>query len=116
MKLSRETRWHREYALEEPKAFYMESKFADGSASITLAELEREWPTWSDWERIDFCQEVGSATFAHLPDILRFVMQHGKMEHWSAIATYVVAHIPADEAILFLLETSSRCELGHAAN
>ena len=54
MKLVRETRWHREYALEEPNHLFQESKFADGSASVTLEELEKEWPTWSEWERIDF--------------------------------------------------------------
>jgi len=116
MKLSRETRWHRKYALEEPKSFYMESKFRDGSASITLAQLEAEWPKWSDSERVDFCQEVGSATFPYLPDILRFVMRHGEVGHWSAIALDIVAFLPADEAIPFLKDAYVHCEIGHAAN
>jgi hypothetical protein len=43
-------------------------------------------------------------------------MRYGQVEHWSGIAMAVVAHVPADEAIPFLLEASARCELGHAAN
>ncbi len=112
----RETRWHREYAMEEPKSFYHESKFADGSAVITLDELERESPTWSDWERVDFCQEVGFNTSPELPNILRFVMKNGERDHWSAIAMNVVAVIPPDEAIPFLFEAYSRCEIGEASN
>ena len=102
--LVKETRWHRHYALEEPRHFQRESKFADGSAHITLEELGAEWPSWSEGERIDFCQEVDRATFSHLPDILRFIMCHGDHRNWSGIALTIVRLLPADESIPFLLK------------
>lgn len=80
-KFVKETRWRRVYALEEPRHFYHESKFADGSAHITLEELAAEWPHWRQGERIDFCQEVGRATFSHLPDVVRFIMRNGDREN-----------------------------------
>jgi hypothetical protein len=116
MKLRRETRWHREYALEEPNRFFQESKFADGSAAITLAELEKEWPTWNDWERIDFCQELCAANCPDSPDILRFVMAHGEPQHWSGIALDIVYHLPPDEAIPFLLDAYTRFDSERADN
>src|SRR5947208_1670622 len=57
MKLVRETRWRREYRQEGMEGGYHISRFADGSASITLAQLKAEWPGWSSWEKQDFAQE-----------------------------------------------------------
>jgi hypothetical protein len=116
MRLVRETRWHREYALEEPDHYFVESKFADGSAYVTLEDLAREWPAWSDWERTDFCQEVGHATFPHLPDILRFVMRNGDLKTWSGLALNLVHHLPADEVIPFLIEVCTQCPAGEGTN
>ena len=103
MRLVKETRWHREYALEKPNEFFQESKFTDGTASITLEELQKEWPNWSEWERIDFCQEVWVGQFPHLPDVIRFVMQHGNHETWSSIAFGIVDCLPPEESIPFLV-------------
>src|SRR5437762_71264 len=116
MKLVRETRWHREYAMEQPDHVYQESNFADGSASITLEELEKEWPTWSDWERIDFCEEVDSPGCACMPEVLRFVMQHGDLETWSCIALQVVHCLPREEAVPFLLHACRSCPPEDASN
>lgn len=111
-----ETRWHRKYAMEEPNHYFVESKFADGSAYITLEELAREWPAWSERERIDFCQEVGRATFPHLPDILRFVMRNGDLDTWSGVASVLGCHFPADEVISFLIEACSRSPVAEGIN
>ena len=103
MKLTSETRWHRSYELEEPKTFHHESRFADGSAHITMEELAREWPAWSDREKSDFAQEVGLATFPHLPDVLRFIMANGDEQTWSSIALDILHFLPRDESIPFQL-------------
>jgi hypothetical protein len=116
MKLVRETRWHREYELDEPNHLFQESKFADGSASITLEQLEREWPTWSAWERIDFCYELSPPGCACMPEVLRFVMQYGDYETWSGIAADIVHHLPREEAVPFLLRVCRNCPPEDASN
>jgi len=115
-KLVKETRWHRTYTLEEPRHFYRESKFADGSAQITLEELAAEWPQWSEDERVDFCQEIGHAKFSHLPDVLRFIMRHGDHQTWSGIALAIVHQLAAEETIPFLLNACRESSVGEASN
>ena len=135
MKLVSETRWHREYALPEPGHFCRESKFFDGSASITLEELEREWPNWSEAERIDFCWSVGQAlptgdgcgkkfqgaqtgkdVFSRLPDMLRFIMRQGNHRTWSAVALDIVRLLPKEESIPFLIMACRKCAMGEGGN
>jgi hypothetical protein len=116
MKLRRETRWHREYETQEPGHFFVESKFRDGSVTITLPELKEQWGGWSDWERIDFCQELCQAGCPDLPDVLRFIMANGEPQHWSGIALDIVHHLPADEAITFLFDAYAKSDSGGAGN
>ena len=54
MDLYNETRWSRHYKSPDGKRGYRESKFMDGSASITLGQLQVEWPSWNASERLDF--------------------------------------------------------------
>lgn len=102
--------------MQEPNHYFVESKFADGSAYITLEDLAREWPAWSEWERTDFCQQVGHATIPHLPDILRFVMRNGDLDTWSGVASNLGHHLPADEVIPFLIEACRRSPMGEGTN
>jgi hypothetical protein len=116
MKLRRETRWHREYEMQESGHFFVESKFRDGSATMTLPELKDQWSGWSDWEQIDLCQELCEAACPDFPDVLRFIMANGEPQHWSGIALDIVHHLPADEAIPFLFEAYSKSNSGRAGN
>src|SRR4051812_23771852 len=117
MKLVRETRWYREYRQEGIEAIYVESRFRDGSASITLAELEAEWSGWSSWQRQDLAQQF---CFASRPPehlgIVRFMMRHGDVSTWSAIASAVVHWLPHEESVPFILHAYSVCDPTKAAN
>lgn len=115
--LSREARFSRSYYSGERKTGTTVSRFMDGSASITFAELEREWPTWKREDRMDFCQGCvwlrGQADF---PDMLRFIIKHGKHEEWSAIASSVASGLPADEAFHTLVRMLRKAEIGKSSN
>jgi hypothetical protein len=93
------------------------SRFMDGSASITLEELEREWPQWNEHERLDFCQFCswldGQDDF---PNMLRFVMQHGDTSDWCGVAMSVAHRLPRDEAFELLVKALRDSQIGHAAN
>jgi hypothetical protein len=54
--LSRQTRFTRVFCHPGNKAEHHISRFMDGSASITAAELESEWPSWDYAQRTEFCQ------------------------------------------------------------
>src|SRR3989441_11051496 len=92
--LSRERRFSRSYHSEPHKMGSEVSRFMDGSASITSSELQREWPGWTDDERIDFCQ---SSCWLHgqpdFPDMLRFIMQHAGPDEWSGVAVSVASQL-----------------------
>jgi hypothetical protein len=114
--LIHETRWTRTYAVGE-KSQYVQSRFQDGDATITLAELEREWPTWSLLERIDFCQSYcNSARMPERADVLRFVVAHGDHICWPAIALSVARELPLEEAMPALRSWCLTCQIGRGAN
>lgn len=115
MELVNETRWSRHYSMEELQTKLFESKFADGSATISLEELTREWPGWSNNERMDFCQAVTQARFEHLPEILRFIMVEGNYEAWSAIANSVVKLLPAEVSVPFICNACLKAPVGKGA-
>lgn len=112
MELVYETRWSRHYKDDDLQLRVCESKFADGSASITADELAKEWSHWDRKDQVDFCQSVIQAKFVHLPDILRFIMKNGDWETWSAIATSVVRNLPKEEALPFIEEACRVCPVG----
>src|SRR5947207_11049388 len=93
------------------------SRFMDGSASITASELQQDWRSWREDERSDFCQ---SCCWLHeqsdFPEMLRFIMQHGRPEHWSGIALSVASQLPRDEAFDALVRALRSTELGQSSN
>jgi hypothetical protein len=115
--LCRESRFSRFYQSDEHKMGSEISRFMDGSASITASELQREWPTWSEEMRGDFCQ---SCYWLHeqsdFPEMLRFIMQQGSSEHWAGIALSVASQLPCDEAFDTLVRALYSTEPGHTAN
>ena len=117
MPLVSERRWTRIYTSNEPKMSSEISRFMDGSATITFQEFARDWPRWSKRERHDFC---GACPWLHeqpdYPDILRYIMQHGDHDDWSAIASSVGTRLPQDEAFELLTRVLSSSDLASACN
>ncbi|MDB6066885.1 MAG: hypothetical protein JWR26_3093 [Pedosphaera sp.] len=115
--LSRERRFWRSYHSEERKSTVEVSRFMDGSASMTAEELAREWPTWAEQQRVDFCQ---SCDWLHeqsdYPEMLRFIMQNGGLRDWSGMAMAIASRLPCDEAFDFLLAALRDSEIGHSSN
>ena len=114
MTLRRESRFSRSYYSDEHKTGCEESRFNDGSASITALELEQDWDTWTEDMRTDFCQSCDSLCVlqADFPEILRFIMQHGRPPHWAGIAMSVASLLPRDEAFDTLVRALRNAELG----
>jgi len=115
--LHRERRFSRYYHSAERKMGRLISRFMDGSASIAALELQREWHTWDDSNRSDFCQEC---CWLHeqpdFPDMLRFIMQHAAPNEWSGVAQSVASALPRDEAFDILLRALRTVEIGHSCN
>lgn len=115
--LRSERRFVRTYHSPEHNLGSQISRFMDGSAKITASELQMEWHTWSERQRMDFCQECSwLGDQADYPDMLRFVMQHGSPSEWSGVALSVASRLPLDEAFDTLLRALRTAEIGHAAN
>jgi hypothetical protein len=117
MPLVSERRWTRTYGSSETKMNSQISRFMDGSAAITFQEFVREWPTWSELERHDFC---GACSWLHqqadFPDILRYIIQHGGPDDWSAVANSVGTRLPMDEAFDLLTRALHSIDLDRACN
>src|SRR5215471_11629635 len=61
--LERETRFIRYYPNPEPRqpreGDHLEIlRFVDGSASLTLSQLENEWDSWTEHDRMDLCRSL----------------------------------------------------------
>jgi hypothetical protein len=99
MPLAKERRFTRTYTNKEHNHKTDVSRFADGSASITLAELRDQWPDWPEEDKRDFCSACdwlhGHPDF---PEILRFIMNRGGHVHWSTIANSLPYALPTEEA------------------
>ncbi len=115
--LQKERRFSRSYRLAKGKMCSEVSRFMDGSASFTLTQLQAEWPTWTESERLDFCQNCcwlgGQSDF---PDMLRFIIKHGCHDEWSAIALSIASNLPQDEAFKTLLSKLRKAKAGKASN
>jgi hypothetical protein len=114
-----ECRFSRSYQSDDQKLGTIISRFVDGSASITASELQREWPIWTDYMRIDFCQSCGWGSLqeqADFPEMLRFIMQHGEQKQWSGIAMSVASQLPRDEAFDTLVRALRSTELGRSSD
>lgn len=118
--LKRETRFSRHYQSGNKKApTLIVSRFMDRSASMTFAQLVRDWPTLSTDERVDFCNECSWLNHQpDFPEIIRFVVQHSSPQEWSAIAQVVASRLPQDEAFDLLvraLRSSDRFPVSNLA-
>lgn len=115
--LSKETPFSRSYDSADGKRVTIISRFMDGSASITLARLQREWPTWTADERSDFCQ---NCNWLHeqtdFPDMLRFVVEHGKHDELSAIALSIASNLQQNEAFNILHGALRKAKAGKTSN
>lgn len=115
--LTEERLFSRSFQHPDLKQGYMVSRFMDGSAGIDFGELTSNWFNWSDFEKVDFCQECswlsGQEDF---PDMIRFVMRHGSQRHWSAIATEIASELPKFEAFDFLLSAFESAPPGWRSN
>ncbi len=114
MELVRETRWSRHYSDDLLGLKLVQSKFADGSATVTLEELEQAWPAWKPEEKADFCHAINEAKLDILPDIYRFIMKVDPpdYESWSAIAAWVVRKLPPEEFAPWLEQACLTCPVG----
>jgi hypothetical protein len=115
--LAREYRFSRVFDRADLKKGISVSRFMDGSVGITLAELAEGWPTWTLWERTDFCQECswlsGQDDF---PEMVRFIMKNGGLNEWSALAQSIATKLPQEEAFGFLLNALDSAEPGKRGN
>ncbi len=116
MTVARETRWSREYHNADQSESFLDSRFRDGSASITLDELTRDWPAWTNHEKVDFCQSFIHYQGRQRAKILRFLMCDGNHYVWSVIAASVARTLPIKESLPFLRECCEDCDIGRGAN
>jgi len=114
MQLVKETRWSRQYEMD-PQTKFFESKFADGTADISVSQLEDEWGTWSVVERADFCQAVTQSRLPHLPDILRFIMLNGDFASVETVANSIARNLPAEEAVPYITDMCKTVPVGKGA-
>lgn len=114
--LNRESRWSRTWLSPDGSFAYTESRFMDGSARITLDELEVAWASWTDLEKLDFCQNFGWVRGALLAKLARFVMNRGDSPTWSACALVIANAVPSEEAKNFFVRACESALPGHLAN
>lgn len=117
MPLRRERRFSRSYHSDEHKMGSEVSRFMDGSASITSSQLQQEWPRWSEDVRLDFCE---ACAWLHeqpdFPEMVRFIMEHGGPDEWSAVALHAGSELPQDEAFDLLTRVLRSTDLDRACN
>jgi hypothetical protein len=115
--LDRETRWTWIYRSDDKSpSYYHESRFLDGSASISLAELSRDWHSWTDREQLDFSLSIAHLKSVEIPDILRFLVNNGCSAVVSNIASSIAHSLPANEAAQILIERCKNSPLGSGGN
>jgi hypothetical protein len=119
VRVGEETRWSRTYVNGSGQVVFQESKLNDSTASITLKELEAEWPSWDEAERSDFCNQLGLANRRIVPEfgeMLRFIMENGSIEQQSSCAQAIGRRLPPEESVPFLAWALEECPLGDASN
>ncbi len=93
------------------------ARLADGTATITLKQLKREWRDWDASQRVDFCL---SFAFAHdIPDrfrILRFLVANGDHDCWPVFAHSLPSEFWPDEAVEILCQWADSCPAGEASS
>lgn len=122
--LERETRFIRYYRIPEPRlprqnTEFEISRFVDGTASLTLTQLETEWESWSAPDRMDFCRSIYDLQLLEQPDLpamVRFVVHHANPEELSCLAPQMECVFPPNEtyALLeFALQNSGRSRISN---
>lgn len=115
--LTRERAFSRVYWAADRKSSFVMSRFHDGSASISLPEVEARWAGWSNDERLDLCASLGSLEGQDdVPGILRFLWQHGDPICQGTLALQVAYRLPQDEAFALLCDALGKGRPGDAAN
>jgi len=117
MPLERETAWSRRYAHPDGKRVTINSRFEDGSASLTLPQLRAGWIHWSESEKIDLCQNFSwLSKQADFPEMIRFIMREGSWQVWAAVALQVATQLPQEEAFMLLSSALQATPLGSRSN
>jgi hypothetical protein len=117
MTLASETRWSRLYRSADGRFERFESRFSDGTATVTLAELQADWPHWNEDERLDFCHSfVCTVDVSDREEILRFLVQDSEPAVRMTIALSVAKYLPPQEAVQVLKEWCQTGEPGRCAN
>jgi hypothetical protein len=112
-----ERRWTRTYADQGRNVWHHHSRFMDGSATISFPLFAKEWPSWSEEERQDFCSACSwLQEQPDFPDILRYIMQHGGPDEWAAVAGSVGTRLPQNEAFDILTRALQSVDLDRACN
>lgn len=114
--LAVETRWSRQYHNSDGSIALHDSRFRDGSTTITARQVAIEWPKWPDHEKLDFCNALPHYKGRDLAKILRFLMRNGEQIYWQAVAQSIGTKLPTNEAVDFLHQTIQRTEPGQWAN
>jgi hypothetical protein len=115
--LQRERKFARLFSEQDKKGGVLISRFMDGSAGITLAELSQNWSKWERVDKVDFCQGCSwLAGQEDFPDLLRYVMKHGQLDDWSGIALQVARELPQNEAFRFLNDALQAAGPGRGSN
>jgi hypothetical protein len=115
-RLVRETRWSREYEYPDGSNALLDSRFRDGSATIGYRQLVREWGSWRDDEKLDFCQSFAHYRGRGCATMLRFIIANGNDFVWQTIAIPVALTLPTNEAVAFLCDRIENSEIGKRAN
>ncbi len=115
-KLISETRWSRHYHDPGTKANTLVNRFWEGTATITLAELERDWHRWPSDEQQDFARSFHVDLLPEGEGILRFLIEHGDHRIWPEIALNVASKLPVEESIFVLGHWCKSCDLGQGAD
>jgi hypothetical protein len=121
--LAYETRFKRHYVERKPnvESHTDISRFPDGTASITLQQLKREWSTWRDADRADFCdsmhdlENIGQQDYA---EIVRFLLGHAEVDILGPVVLGLPVRqtFPPDETFHLLIGVLQRSSPGHAAD
>ncbi|WP_203546990.1 hypothetical protein, partial [Roseiconus lacunae] len=115
-RLTRETQWSREYQHPDGTNALLDSRFRDRSATISYHQLSTDWASWSDAEKLDFCQSFCHYRGRNFAKMLRFIVNNGNDLVWSTIAMPVAMTLPTNEAVAFLCDRIENSEIGTRAN
>ena len=117
MPLEHENRFSRSFTNESGNEGFVVSRFMDGSATITAAELKQDWSNWDEDEQIDFCQ---SCSWLHeqpdYPEMVRHIVQNASSQIFGCISNCVATALPSAEAHSELTQALQRTKNGEAGN